>query len=328
VIAQVYKDLADDVEESKPLEDRKAHTDREVDVVITEDVAGVRIKIGVEATDPKRKADLPVVDKLLGKHADLDTHHVIIVSKSGFTGPALRKIEETHNASGYQPRDLQAKAGLASKIVGQLATIWQKRFSVTIDTAWVFFDLPERLQGKNFFHGVPAGPDFPLLDKELQETASAGAIFVEWATTHPEEMGALVHVEDVAENTSTTLLKDDFGPPWRVNGEEVDELYIMIDTRTDPQAEPTPEPLRVNRLDVRGPAEITVTKIDLTHQLLNDDIAYSVGEAELDGQPTLFVVSYTKKGEKLSSLPLAGGEARRPTSGRKKPPMKRKPRKR
>ena len=88
VIARVYLDLSDDAEESKLLRDRKADTDREVDVVITEEAAGEAIRVGVEATDPKRKADLPTVDKLLGKHADLDTQHIIIVSKSGFTGPA------------------------------------------------------------------------------------------------------------------------------------------------------------------------------------------------------------------------------------------------
>jgi hypothetical protein len=263
VIARVYQDLSDDAEESKPLHDRKAGKNREVDVVITEDVAGEKIRIGVEATDPKRKADLPTVEKLLGKHADLDTHHLIIVSKSGFTGPARRKVDETHSAS---------------------------------------FDLPERLLGTNIVDLVPSSPDFPLVDRELQEVATPGALFMEWANTNGQEMGELLDVQNVAEKTEKTLLKDDLIPPWRLNGEEIGDLYIMIDTNIDPDAEPTPEPLKVKRLDLRGSATIVVNKVDLEHQRLHSGIAYSVGETEIDSEPMLVVVGYTKKGERISTL--------------------------
>ena len=149
-IATVYAQLSETPPtESALVPDERLDTDREVDIRITESVAGEEITVGVEATAAGRKCGLTAVQGLIRKHEKIGTSHLVIVSRSGFTGPALREIEDTPNVSGYEPKDLTDKAGLESKIVGKLAAIWQKRFTVTITDTFVYFDLPERLQGTN-----------------------------------------------------------------------------------------------------------------------------------------------------------------------------------
>ena len=64
---------------------------REVDVVIEALVAGHPITISVECRDVARKQSVEWIDQAYGKHLNLPTDHLVLVSNSGFTAQALSK---------------------------------------------------------------------------------------------------------------------------------------------------------------------------------------------------------------------------------------------
>lgn len=81
--------------------------EREVDVVIRSRVAGHEVIVGVEATGKGRKADAPWVEGMVGKHADLPTSKLVLVSQAGFYEPA-RRLAIAKGAVPLAPEDLDA----------------------------------------------------------------------------------------------------------------------------------------------------------------------------------------------------------------------------
>ena len=80
------------VTESKILRDAVLGIGREVDVVIEGTLDGEPVVISMEVRERSRPADLPWVQEMLGKHQDLPTNRLILVSKSGFTKQALVQV--------------------------------------------------------------------------------------------------------------------------------------------------------------------------------------------------------------------------------------------
>lgn len=94
LILAIYEQMAPlgaTVEESAELLERGSSTTREVDILITHQIAGVRIRMAVECRGRKDKDDIEWIDGLIGKYRDLDIDKVIAVSKSGFTAAAQEK---------------------------------------------------------------------------------------------------------------------------------------------------------------------------------------------------------------------------------------------
>jgi hypothetical protein len=310
IVATVYKQIGgESVEESVMVPDKIAGTDREVDVVITSHVAGEKITVGVEATAISRKLDLKAVQGIIAKHEAIGTNQMIIVSESGFTGPARRTIDSTLGISGYQPTDLNNEKQLEAKVVGRLSKLWPRRFSVTLTTVFAEMVLPDSLQNTNVVSITRPPLNFPLLDWQGNEITSPEGIFRHWANTQSEDVMSLLDVANTTEDTDKTFLKELF-PPWKIHGQEITDLYVMVDTNIDPTQEPTPEPLRLLKLDLRGPVSIRVSEVDLRHQQLNDEVAYSVGQTVLDGKSILMVASATAEGEKVTTLELAPASAK------------------
>lgn len=302
--------------------DETAGTDREVDVLIKAEVAGEEISVGVEATALSRKLDLTGVQALIKKHEKLGTRQVIIVSESGFTGPARREIDATAGVSGYQPTDLTNEQQLQTKIVGKLAKLWPKRFSVTVNTVFAEVELPVSLGDTNTVPWTTPPLWFPLDDAKGNEVATPEMVFQQWADENPEVMGETLDVGNTTVDTDKTFQIDLF-PPWRIKGNEFADLYLMVDTNIDPKHEPTPEPLRLLKLDLRGPASIRVSEIDLRHQQLGDKIAYSVGHTVIDGESLLLVASATSRGEKVTTLTLGKQPTAKKSSNRRTKKAKR-----
>jgi Restriction endonuclease len=303
VVAIVYHQLSDDPPaESAMVPDATAGTDREVDVLIKAEVAGEEITVAVEATALGRKLDLPGVQALIKKHEKLGTSQLIIVSESGFTEPADREIKATPIVSGYQPTDLKNPQLLETKIVGKLAKLWRKRFSVTVTEVFAELELPASLLKTNIVPWTRLPLHFPLDDAKANEVATPEMVVLQWANANPEAVGELLDVANTAVDTDKTFLTD-LCPPWRVDGRESD-LYLMVDTNINPNHEPTPEPLRLLKLDLCGSASIRVSEADLRHQQLSDKIAYSVGHIVEDGESLLLVASATSKGETVTTLSL------------------------
>jgi hypothetical protein len=327
VIATVYEHQSESpVAESKLMFDPKAGTDREVDVIVTETVAGEKITVGVEATALSKPLALPAVQALIAKHKSIGTSHVVIVSKSGFTGPALREIISAPRFSGYQPKDLSDRKTFEAKIVGQLATLWRSRFSVTLTDVFAEIVLPKNLRETNVVPWVHPPPHFPLLDSTGTEVATPESLFVDWAQRSGEEVAKLVGVTESTDDRRQTL-QHDLRPPWRLDGRNPGALYVNVNTNIAGDL-PTPEPLKLLKLDLRGPATIEVSRFDLQHRQLNENLAYSVGETEINGTPMLIVVSAGPEGEKITTLQLgttsnAAKKRRNAASTRRKPRKRR-----
>ncbi|GLX92935.1 hypothetical protein [Herbidospora sp. NBRC 101105] len=79
------------VEESASVMDRVTGKSREVDILITAQVAGRPVRIGVEVRDHGRANDVGFVEEMRAKHDDLPTDQLVLVSASGFSKAAAIK---------------------------------------------------------------------------------------------------------------------------------------------------------------------------------------------------------------------------------------------
>lgn len=78
------------VQESGELTDR-AGAKREVDILITQDLGHRKLITGVECRGGTRPADIEWIDRMWGKHQELPTDKLVLVSKAGFTKRAKTK---------------------------------------------------------------------------------------------------------------------------------------------------------------------------------------------------------------------------------------------
>jgi hypothetical protein len=83
------------VEHDAKLPDRQNANDlRQVDVVVRYSVAGQAFVRAVEVQDRGAKVGSAFIDQVVTKGERVGAHRITLVSIAGFTGPALRRIEE------------------------------------------------------------------------------------------------------------------------------------------------------------------------------------------------------------------------------------------
>jgi hypothetical protein len=80
------------ITESKFLRDAVLRIDREVDVVIEGEFDGEPVVVSIEVNERGRRAGLPWVQEMIRKHRNLPTNRLILLSKAGFTSPALQQV--------------------------------------------------------------------------------------------------------------------------------------------------------------------------------------------------------------------------------------------
>jgi len=81
------------VYESRMLKDICTGEDREVDIVIDTEAGVHPLRIGIEVIDHERPASSPWIESIAKKHEDLPIDKSIVVSRSGFYRPAMRKAQ-------------------------------------------------------------------------------------------------------------------------------------------------------------------------------------------------------------------------------------------
>ncbi|APG25960.1 restriction endonuclease [Syntrophotalea acetylenica] len=81
------------ITESKFLCDSITGKLREVDIVIETKVTNYTVFLSIECIDHKRPATVEWVEKMIGKHQNLPTSRLVLVSKSGFTKNAEKKAQ-------------------------------------------------------------------------------------------------------------------------------------------------------------------------------------------------------------------------------------------
>jgi hypothetical protein len=93
VVYFVQRHLAPDatVTESAQLRDRVTGQNREVDVLITADLAGQSTHISIECRKRSRKDHVSWVEEMRAKHDDLSTDQLVLVSATGFSKAAAVK---------------------------------------------------------------------------------------------------------------------------------------------------------------------------------------------------------------------------------------------
>jgi hypothetical protein len=93
VVAIIHSHMAEGatVEQSAMLVNRLTKRKREVDVVIRTNAATHEVVVGVEATKGGRMATVEWVECNIGKHQNLPTDKLVLVSQSGFR-PQAREL--------------------------------------------------------------------------------------------------------------------------------------------------------------------------------------------------------------------------------------------
>jgi hypothetical protein len=100
------------VTESRMLYDRDSGEDREVDIVMEGNLGDERVTISIEVKAEKRRMGAPWVETMLRKHERMPTDKLVLVSWSGFSAPALRKVESQGGRVVALTPELLPNAGL------------------------------------------------------------------------------------------------------------------------------------------------------------------------------------------------------------------------
>ena len=292
LVATIHQHMAGDatVEESSMLTDKVTGDQREVDVVIRSRVAQHDIVVSVEATAGGRRATVTWVEGMLRKHQDLPSDKLVLVSAAGFTKAARSKAEAS-DAVVWEPVDLGSGDPVYT-IVNKLKSIWPKTVSLTPQKGRVWVKQPD---GEVVFFQAPEDLDIFLDNGEYLGT------LVECITEAlrrsfskiMEDIDLAMIGEDRDQFFSLTI------EPWRV---KVGGQEVRLCVRFDPDGN-NAELHPIERLEVIGRAVIKVAKLDLTHQRLGD-VAYAYGEAEMGDARTLFVLSESETGSRLTIRPL------------------------
>lgn len=276
VVAIIHRHMAGDasVEESGMLQNAVTGAEREVDVVIRSRVAGHEVIVGVEATAKGRKADAPWVEGMVGKHADLPTSKLVLVSEAGFSEPA-RRLAVAKGAVPLAPADLEAQDPDYA-ILRALRSLWPKQVTVTAQDA----QFRVRMSDGNIrnVRNVPMTAMLYRDDKTLVGTLRDA--FLSWA-----ELGGLEilvgHMATFSEDTDKVFLV------------RFDELAIVEDGREKRLGiyrETDDELDLIEKGQVGGHAAIRIGEIPLQHQRLGE-VSFAHGEGRLGSHRALAVVT-------------------------------------
>jgi hypothetical protein len=146
LIYTIQHSVTDDavVTESKMLPNIRTGSPVEVDVVIEAETGTIPMIIGIECTAMGRAATVEWVREMIGKHQDLPTDKLVLVSQSGFSTEA-EGLARTHNIEVITLRE--AEAFDWSQMVNQLTNnpnLRIAKFQIHIKTWSIKFDQAEK----------------------------------------------------------------------------------------------------------------------------------------------------------------------------------------
>jgi hypothetical protein len=279
------------VEESAMLPDKDTGKLREVDVLVTGAVADLPMRVQIEATTQAGPVDVKWVEMELGLHRSVQTDRLILVSDSGFSGPA-RKKAEAEGAVPIEPKDFDSDDAVG-EIVNRLGTIYPK----------MLFLMPEEIVG--------------LIERQDGEIARA--VGLDLTTQIFTETGLNLGTIDSEirrrMNSNFKQTAEEIGLPNIAGDADAKFVLGMPDwigqadggafraclrwEEVDP-----PEFHRLIEVRVQGKAEIRVGEIDLTHKKLGKySLAYGTGRLG-DGE-ILVVITEGEAGNKAAMKGLA-----------------------
>ncbi|MGH9194160.1 MAG: restriction endonuclease, partial [Acidimicrobiia bacterium] len=287
VVALIHTHMARgaSVEESAMLVNRVTGEEREVDVAIRAVTAGHEVTVAVEARSSRRRADASWVEGMLGKHANLPTDKLVLVSQSGFTRQA-RMLAEEKGAAALEPSDLTG-ADPAGRVVNRLKSIWPKIVSLSPERAQVTVERPE---GEKWFKApadlwlyLPDGTELGNLQEFIQASVQAS-----W-----EKLMEDIGLRDIARSIDRYFTVEIQSPTIGLQG-----VRLPIFARYE-DAGDGPELHRITHLRVVGQAHIEVVEVELSHQRLGD-VLFSQGTSTIAGRHTLIVATEDEEGGQIS----------------------------
>jgi hypothetical protein len=282
-IAAVHAHMAGDatVEDSAMLRQRTTGEVREVDVVLTSKIGSHDVVVSIEARASARRADLPWVESMLGKHADLPTSKLVLVSENGFTQPARRQAE-AKGAIAVSPKDL-AGDHPGREIIEGLRSVQAQE--VTLELQHMVMTA-RRPRGEKIQVRVPLNMNVYARDGRyitmlnLLFESERAASFAEFH-------------KDVTSPGGT--LEANLHPRWNLPGGAVsDEIYARWEAADPPELQVIEEVVVIADVAVDD-----VPTIEMTARQLGD-IAYSYGEASVGGERALVVVTADETGGQLT----------------------------
>jgi len=291
VVAIVYEHLAGAAvkEESAMLVNRLTGAKREVDVVLRSTTAGHETVIAIEAAGRTRRAAVDWVEQMIGKHENLPTDKVVLVSEAGFTEQA-KALAAVENMVTLTPTDLTGEDP-AYKVVNAVPSLWPKTISLSPDRARVWVDRPG--EGVKWFR-APA--DLDVFRGDGEPVAALMQVYANLLDANFERVAEQIGLADIAEDIERffTLRA---GPEWEVR---IDEKPQRLYARWE-DGDHGPELHAIEALEFTGRASIHVSEIRLNHkQLAGIDVKYAFGEGTFGGQPALVVVTEGEHGGKLT----------------------------
>lgn len=288
VVAILQRHLVGDaqVEESGMLRSRTTGEEREVDVVIRAD-AGYPVLISVEAVGRRRKADRIWVDSMVGKHDDLPTNVLVLVSQRGFSDNA-RAAAVASGALPLAPEDL-ADDDPGFKVVNAIPSLWPKVVSFTPEKARVTVDRPG--EGVAWFW---ATPDLHIFFDNGEEVDALLPLFKSAYDAQWPRLMEQIDLANIGEDMDR-FFHLRIGPVQTSNTDG-NPHHLCLRMEEGPQAG---ELHPVKRIDVFGKAVIRVSEVPLSHHRLGE-VMYSYGEGRVGDRDALLVASEDSEGGKLT----------------------------
>jgi hypothetical protein len=269
------------VSESKMMRDRLTKRFREVDVVIEGKVGSQRVFVSVECRDHQRVADVTWVDTMKTKHDRLDTHVLLLASRSGFT-PEARDVASKYGIELFTLEDIDDAKIPA--MLGPRGSLWLKSVKISAEKVSI-------------------------------RVAQVGALPPETVVTSPDN---LLYSEDGLELCQTKDLVDSLlkSPRARdhllAEGNEEHKWFELFWGPPDHEGKPLymkklePEVLRpVEFIRVVGPCKVEVARFGMRHGKIGD-VQVAWGKSTISGKSAMAVATLTETGEAKLSVNFTG----------------------
>lgn len=274
LVKEHYAGPDDVVTESKFLMDKATGDQREVDIVIESNVAGDEVVISVEVIAHERRASVTWAEQTIKKHEHLPTNLLILVSWSGFSPRALRKIaSEGGHVVAVTPEQV-----VDDGVPRRMPQLWADQMELMPEGYRMSLRMPD---GTVRF--PDPSPDFEsaVYDANGVEVGTV-ALFVSkflGSERLMRECGALAHA---AEN------RDELNA-FVVGVETLGNHNLYVHRTSDDGGEESAF-LRIETLECRGQFKFIQTEIDMNVMHLRGK-AFAAGEAPLFGTPTVWVAT-------------------------------------